>query len=72
VVPDAGSEDLVDCSGTGACRCAIEGPVTNGWALYGLAQSLKLQSRSAEASTAQQQLDTAWKNADAILVASAF
>jgi tetratricopeptide (TPR) repeat protein len=44
----------------------------NGWALYGLAQSLKLQSRSADASAVQQQFDTAWKNADVTLVASAY
>jgi tetratricopeptide (TPR) repeat protein len=44
----------------------------NGWALYGLAQSLKLQNRSADASAAQQLFDTAWKNADVTLVASAF
>jgi len=44
----------------------------NGWALYGLAQSLKTQGRSAEAATAQQQFDTAWKKADMTLAASAF
>jgi tetratricopeptide (TPR) repeat protein len=44
----------------------------NGWALHGLAQSLKIQGGSADASAAQQQFDAAWKNADATLVASAF
>jgi len=44
----------------------------NGWALYGLAQSLKLQGRSADAAAVQQQFDTAWRNADVKLVASAF
>jgi hypothetical protein len=44
----------------------------NGWALYGLAQSLKLQKRSADAAAVQQQFETAWKNADVTLVASAF
>jgi predicted Zn-dependent protease len=44
----------------------------NGWALYGLAQSLKLQNRGADASAAQQLFDTAWKNADIPLAASAF
>ena len=44
----------------------------NGWALYGLAQSLKLQGRSADASAAQQQFEAAWKNADVTLVASAY
>jgi tetratricopeptide (TPR) repeat protein len=44
----------------------------NGWALYGLAQSLRTQGRDAEALAAQQQLDAAWKNADVTLVASAY
>ena len=44
----------------------------NGWALYGLVQSLKLQGRSTDAVAAQQQFDTAWKNADITLSASAF
>jgi tetratricopeptide (TPR) repeat protein len=44
----------------------------NGWALYGLTQSLKLQGRSADAAAAQQRFDTAWKNADVTPVASAF
>jgi TolA-binding protein len=44
----------------------------NGWALYGLAQSLKLQGRTAEASAAHQQFETAWKYADVTLVASAY
>jgi tetratricopeptide (TPR) repeat protein len=44
----------------------------NGWALYGLAQSLRMQGRAAEASAAQQQFDMGWKNADVTLVASAF
>jgi tetratricopeptide (TPR) repeat protein len=44
----------------------------NGWALYGLAQSLRMQGRCAEALRVQQQFDRAWKNADVSLVASAF
>jgi tetratricopeptide (TPR) repeat protein len=44
----------------------------NGWALFGLTQSLKLQGRSADAAAAQQRFDTAWKNADVTPVASAF
>jgi Flp pilus assembly protein TadD len=44
----------------------------NGWALFGLAQSLKMQGRGADASAAQQRFDTAWKNADVTLVASAY
>jgi tetratricopeptide (TPR) repeat protein len=44
----------------------------NGWALYGLMQSLQLQHRDTEARTVQQQFDAAWKNADVVLTASAF
>jgi tetratricopeptide (TPR) repeat protein len=44
----------------------------NGWALHGLAQSLKLQGRNADASAAQQRFDTAWKYADVTPVASAY
>jgi tetratricopeptide (TPR) repeat protein len=45
---------------------------TNGWALYGLAQSLKVQGRTGDASAAHQQYEAVWKNADVTLVASAF
>jgi hypothetical protein len=44
----------------------------NGWALYGLAQALRMRGRNADALAAQQRFDTAWKNADVVLVASAF
>jgi tetratricopeptide (TPR) repeat protein len=44
----------------------------NGWALYGLAQSLSMQGRAGEARTTQQQFEAAWKNADVVLTASAF
>jgi tetratricopeptide (TPR) repeat protein len=44
----------------------------NGWALFGLARSLEKQGRPADAETAQRQFDTAWKNADVKLTASAF
>jgi tetratricopeptide (TPR) repeat protein len=44
----------------------------NGWALYGLAQSLRMQGRHADAETVQRTFDAAWKNADVTLVASAF
>ena len=43
----------------------------NGWSLFGLARSLEAQSRTAEARVTQQQFDTAWKNADVKLAASA-
>jgi tetratricopeptide (TPR) repeat protein len=44
----------------------------NGWSLYGLAQSLRMQGRGGEAQATQQLFDTVWKNADVTLVASAF
>ena len=44
----------------------------NGWALYGLVQSLSMQGRAGEARTTQQQFEAAWKNADVTLTASAF
>ncbi|RKG98245.1 tetratricopeptide repeat protein [Corallococcus carmarthensis] len=44
----------------------------NGWALFGLTQSLKGQGRTAEASAARQQFETAWANADIALTRTAF
>ena len=36
----------------------------NGWSLWGLAQSLKLQGQESEAKTVEQQFNSAWKYAD--------
>jgi tetratricopeptide (TPR) repeat protein len=44
----------------------------NGWALFGLAQSLKMLGRAADANAAEQQFDIAWKNADVTMSGSAF
>jgi tetratricopeptide (TPR) repeat protein len=44
----------------------------NGWALYGLGESLKAQGKSAEAAQSAQQLAAAWKRADITLTASAY
>lgn len=44
----------------------------NGWALYGLALSLKVQERDAEAQSAQRRFEAVWKDADIVLTASAF
>jgi len=44
----------------------------NGWALYGLAQSLDAQGKGTDARAARQQFETAWKAADTTLAASAF
>jgi TolA-binding protein len=43
----------------------LRGNPGNGWALAGLAQSLKRQGKTAEAGAAQQRLDKAWARADA-------
>jgi tetratricopeptide (TPR) repeat protein len=44
----------------------------NGWSLFGLARSLEAQGRAAESQTAQQQFQSAWKNSNVKLAASAF
>ncbi len=42
----------------------------NGWALYGLWQSLKNQKRTADAAKAEAEFNDAWKHADIKLTAS--
>ncbi|MFP2898196.1 hypothetical protein [Corallococcus sp. 4LFB] len=44
----------------------------NGWALFGLTQSLKGQGRTAEAAAARKCFETAWANADIALTRTAF
>lgn len=44
----------------------------NGWALYGLAKSLAAQGKTSEAEDADRRFKEAWKNADVVMVASAF
>jgi predicted Zn-dependent protease len=44
----------------------------NGWALFGLTQSLRAQRKSSEAEKADHQFQLAWKNADVTLKASVF
>jgi tetratricopeptide (TPR) repeat protein len=44
----------------------------NGWALYGLVQSLTAQQKEGDASAVRQRFDKAWSNADIVLTASAF
>ena len=44
----------------------------DGWALFGLGQSLRAQGKSAEAQKVEQNFQRAWKNADVILNASVF
>jgi TolA-binding protein len=42
----------------------------NGWALFGLAQSLTAQRTTAEAKAVERQFNESWKNADVTLTAS--
>lgn len=44
----------------------------NGWALFGLWQSLRTQGRTAEAREIRERFERAWKNADVVLNASVF
>lgn len=44
----------------------------NGWALFGLAQSLAAQHKDAEAQAVRQRFNKAWAHADVTLTASAF
>lgn len=44
----------------------------NGWALYGLRETLKAQGKTAEAAQAAREFQAAWRNADITLTASAF
>jgi len=44
----------------------------NGWALYGLAQSLKAQHKAKEAAAVEQRFRQAWKDADIVFTASAY
>jgi tetratricopeptide (TPR) repeat protein len=43
----------------------------NGWSLFGLAQTLRAQKKTAEAAKVQAQFKVAWKHADVTLAASA-
>jgi cytochrome c-type biogenesis protein CcmH/NrfG len=44
----------------------------NGWSLFGLAQALRAQNKSAEAGEAERAFQTAWAGADVTLAASRF
>ena len=44
----------------------------NGWALFGLAQALRAQGRTAEADAVQQRFQDAWQRADVTLTSSRF
>ncbi len=56
----------------GVYRADLQRHPHNGWALYGLAQSLEAQGKTAEASAARRDFTEAWKHADVSLTASAF
>jgi tetratricopeptide (TPR) repeat protein len=44
----------------------------NGWSLYGLAESLEAQGKTAEAAEVRSRLDGAWSDADVTLAGSRF
>jgi hypothetical protein len=44
----------------------------NGWSLFGLAESLRAQDKTAEATEVEQQFRLAWQYADVTLTASRF
>jgi hypothetical protein len=44
----------------------------NGWALFGLWQSVTAQGRTTEAREIRERFDRAWKDADVVLSASVF
>jgi tetratricopeptide (TPR) repeat protein len=44
----------------------------NGWALYGLSETLKAQGKTTEAAQVARKFQSAWSNADIRLTASAF
>ena len=53
-------------------REELRGFHDNGWALFGLWQSVRDQGRSMEAQEIRASFDRAWKNADVVLSASVF
>jgi hypothetical protein len=44
----------------------------NGWSLFGLARSLRLQKKDSEAAKIEAEFAKVWKNADVTLVSSCF
>lgn len=53
-------------------REELRGLHENGWALFGLWQSVRAQGRSAETQEIRERFERAWKNADVVLGASVF
>ena len=53
-------------------KADLERNPENGWALFGLATSLRVQKRTDEAERSRQRFEAAWKNADIKLTASRF
>ena len=54
----------------GAFRADLVRVRENGWSLFGLARSLELQQRSADAAEARKRFDRAWQRADVKLTSS--
>jgi tetratricopeptide (TPR) repeat protein len=56
----------------GVYRADLARNPNNGWAFFGLMQSLRAQQKNAEAETVEQQFNAAWTYADMTLAASRF
>jgi tetratricopeptide (TPR) repeat protein len=56
----------------GVYREELRGFHENGWALFGLWQSVRAQDRRVDAQEIRERFDRAWKNADVVLSASVF
>ena len=52
--------------------CPSKGGSSNGWSLFGLAQALDMQGRTAEAAQVRLELDDAWARSDTWLRGSKF
>ena len=55
-----------------AYRADLEWNRDNGWSLYGLLQSLRMQGKTAEAAEVQEKFERAWARADVSLTSSRF
>ena len=53
-------------------RADLKSNPDNGWSLYGLEQSLRVQGKADEATAVKKRFDVAWRNADVKLSASTF
>ncbi|MGH9459785.1 MAG: tetratricopeptide repeat protein, partial [Vicinamibacteria bacterium] len=55
-----------------AYRADLEWNRDNGWSLYGLLQSLRMQGKTSDAAEVQEKFERAWARADVSLTSSRF